>query len=146
MSNAHADHVVSHCNATFDCAAAAAGDVRLTRMVIFGALLGVLDPVLTLAAAEAAQGDVLRMPSEQMVAEREAAKSDNGNEVAGKGAWLSSARDMQWEKRVELAAGNSSDHAAVLAAFEVGPTCIVGLRLGSCLPAREQPAELRTGN
>jgi hypothetical protein len=67
----HADHVVPHCSTTSDCLAAAAaaaggggaGDVRLTRMVIFGALLGVLDPVLTLAAAEAAQGDVLRMPS-----------------------------------------------------------------------------------
>lgn len=116
-------------------------------MVIFGALLGVLDPVLTLAAAETAQGDVLRMPNAGMVAEYEARKAGGGSpgdsqqqswqafgrrpkqeqggggggdEGRGQGQWLTTARDMQWEKRAELAAGNSSDHHAVLAAFKVG--------------------------
>jgi hypothetical protein len=122
-------------------------------MVIFGALLGVLDPVLTLAAAETAQGDVLRVPNEEMVAEYEARKNgdsweegDNdsygqqrswqsfggrpkqrqqqgqgqGEEGKSQAQWLTAAREMQWEKRADLAAGNSSDHQVVLAAFEVG--------------------------
>jgi hypothetical protein len=95
-------------------------------MVIFGALLGVLNSVLTLAAAETAQGDVLRVPNDTMVAEYEARKAgssvdeaDEGNSRS-QGQWLSAARDMQWEKRVALAGGNSSDHQAVLAAFKVG--------------------------
>jgi hypothetical protein len=164
-------------------AAAAAGDVRLTRMVIFGALLGVLDPVLTLAAAEAAQGDVLRMPNAQMVAERDARKNGEswedgddgtygqqrswqtfggrqqqqqqqgydatGDAGGSRGQWLTDARDMQWEKRVELAAGTSSDHAAVLAAFEVGANVLHALMEYCCAllahvqlhkPGSEQPA------
>jgi hypothetical protein len=98
-------------------------------MVIFGALLGVLDPVLTLAAAETAQGDVLRMPNEAMVAEYEARKAakdggsrdyeESSSRGQGHSPWFQKARNMQQEKREELAGGNSSDHAAVLAAFRV---------------------------
>ncbi|WIA34158.1 hypothetical protein OEZ86_012518 [Tetradesmus obliquus] len=98
------------------------GDLRLTRMVIFGALLGVLDQVLTLAAAETA-GDVLRLPNEAMVADHEARKGGNSSSSSSAGGdggkqWIRSARDLQWERRAELAAGSSSDHAAVLAAFK----------------------------
>jgi hypothetical protein len=115
-----------------------AGDIKATRLVIYGALLGVLDPVLTLAAA--GQTDGTRMPTEAMMQSLSAAAtpdvkgsdSDSAEAAAPGGAaagplaggsrnrvQFEEARKMQRDRRVELAGGDVSDHAVTLAAFKV---------------------------
>jgi hypothetical protein len=117
-----------------------AGDIKATRLVIYGALLGVLDPVLTLAAA--GQTDGTRMPTEAMMQSLSAAATPDGKgsdsdsdstEAAAPGGaaagplaggsrkrvQFEEARKMQRDRRVELAGGDVSDHAVTLAAFKV---------------------------
>ena len=48
------------------------GDPHITRMVIFAAMLGVLSPVLTLAAAGLQSQGVVRRPSPYMLQQRRA--------------------------------------------------------------------------
>lgn len=105
------------------------GDIKATRMVIYGALLGVLDPVLTLAAA--GDQDGTRMPNEAMMrASSEAASAsvdgaDNAIAAVTTGAGgrspFQKARSMREERRLELAKDQASDHAVTLAAFQVLP-------------------------
>lgn len=104
------------------------GDVRVTRLVIFGALLGVLDPVLTLAAAESSTHDLMRMPNQAMVQQLAADSADDSYRTAqatagGSGVvganWIEQARSMLDEQRQKLAPGVASDHEITLAVFKV---------------------------
>lgn len=115
-----------------------AGDIKLTRLVIFGALLGVLDPVLTIATAESGLQDVFRMPNKDMVdAVLRSQQSSTSNTTqsiqeaetvettaAAEGPdsrtqWLKIGRNLRDKQRVKLSHGSSSDHVAILRAFEV---------------------------
>jgi hypothetical protein len=63
----------------------AAGEPHLTRMVIFGAMLGVLDPVLTLAAADMQFQGVMRRTNPAAAQLKQG--KDGGEFMAG--FWLS---------------------------------------------------------
>jgi hypothetical protein len=54
------------------CPAVPVGDPHITRMVVFAAMLGVLSPVLTLAAAGLQPQGVVRRPSPYMLQQRRA--------------------------------------------------------------------------
>jgi hypothetical protein len=120
----------------------ATGDIKATRLVIYGALLAVLDPVLTLAAAGDLDGAGTRMPTNDMLMQSTAAatagkagedsstgtptSSTDGEKATGLGAgmrWSKGqfgvARNMQDRRRLELAGQHISDHAVVLGAYEV---------------------------
>jgi hypothetical protein len=115
------------------------GDIKATRLVIYGALLGVLDPALTLAAA----GDVdgTRLPNEAMLraaaaqdietkptssdSELKAAGSAQESAVQAGRVQFKKARDMQSERRLELAGEQVGDHAVTLGAYQVRRTARV---------------------
>lgn len=113
-------------------------------MVIYAALLGVLDPVLTLAAAGAKDTDGTRLPNETMMREMAAAKAtsttedgDSGSSEASSGLGVQqsrvsfdAARDLKDKRRLELAGEHVSDQAVTLAAFKV---CVVALALCFCV-------------
>jgi hypothetical protein len=117
----------------------ATGDIKGTRMVIYGALLGVLDPVLTLAAAGARESDGTRIPNETMMREIAANKpggsgEDEGSSSSSEGSSslgmqqskvsFEAARGLKDKKRLELAGEHISDHAVTLAALKV---CVGGI-------------------
>lgn len=95
---------------------ASAGDVKVTRMVIFGALLGVLDPVLTIAAAESSTHELMRMPNEAMI--QQLAESD-GSSGSTQGSWIEQARGILDVRKQKIAPGVSSDHEITLAIYKV---------------------------
>lgn len=112
----------------------AAGDIKATRMVIYGALLGVLDPVLTLAAAAAGEVDGTRMPmmSSPLAAITRSSTDSGQSDGEGTGAAESStdtgvssresfldARSQREERRLQLAGSNTNDYAVTLAAYKV---------------------------
>jgi len=109
----------------------AAGDIKATRMVIYGALLGVLDPVLTLAAAAAGEVDGTRMPMMSSPLAAITRSSTDQSDGEGAGAAQSSvdtavssresfldARSQREERRLQLAGSNTNDYAVTLAAYK----------------------------
>jgi hypothetical protein len=125
-----------------------AGDIKATRLVIYGALLGVLDPALTLAAAGAGNIDGTRLPNEAMMQAIAAAKDGASNvgdssdreedasaaestaestalsQTAGRFEW-SEARELKDKRRLELAGDQIGDHAVTLAAYKVWLWCLL---------------------
>lgn len=116
-------------------------------MVIYGALLGVLDPVLTLAAAGDKDGTRYPAANRQQQQGPPADSSvDGGAESSvgeggegagmfggggrGGGAWdFTAATKARDARKLELAGNQASDHAVTLAAFKVGArwNCGVGV-------------------
>lgn len=122
----------------------AAGDIKTTRMIIYGALLGVLDQALTIAAAAGQSGEVVRVPAQWMVerheeqqrrlqefaaaSRRDPSSTDGASteqQPQGSGqlekatVWLDKAYSMQRQQALRLSAASTSDHMTMLAAFKV---------------------------
>lgn len=111
----------------------------MTRMVIFAALLGVLDPVLTIAAA-ASGDDLLRLPSEATISEITGSSStaeaatpsgDSSRDASSVKTWFKRANDILEQQKQKLAPGARSDSDLTLAIFKVSE-CIKQSSFSCC--------------